>query len=188
MRRTTALITLLIMIATASACSDRYKMLGPEYGTTPPCDRPTYLVAHRGDFTPAQIADIASAGSEWGFWSKRTVVYMGEVDWKSGAPEQLPGTIIVERDDRWVGYSLPGKFVRIGPWMASWRSPSEPSYSSGATFRGAVLHELGHALVGAEDLYNEPGGNPGVIMGKGYFTMNKLALGDIKAAQAGGCK
>lgn len=178
-----------IAVLALAGCNANYKKLGPEYGATPPCDRPTYVVTPRGDFSDFQKQDIMSAAGEIGFWSNRQVFYMGDVDFRSGDPRQFVGTVVVERDSAIpTGYALPGKFVKLGNWISSWGSPSEPSYSIGyTTFRGGVLHEMLHALVGAEDMYNEGDGNPGLIMGKGYLRFNKMALGDILAAKAGGC-
>lgn len=143
------------------------------------------MVAHRGNFSPSQIEDIKAALAEIAFWSKRDVIYAGEVDYRSDTPGR-PATIVAERDDRWQGYALPGKFIRIGSWYSTFTSPSGPAYGY-ATFRGAFLHEAMHAIVGAADMYNEGDGNPHLIMGKGMLTRNTLNLGDIKAAQAGGC-
>jgi len=188
-QRALVILAFLLTALALIGCTDRYKMLGPSFGKTPPCGSSTYVVSHRGDFNSSQIQDLYSVLGEIGLWSNRQIFYVGEVDWNYGSPQQLEGTIILERYDGvpHPGYALPGKFVKLGPWLSSWRSPSEPSYESGPTFRGALAHEMMHALTGAADMYNEPGGNPGLIMGTGYYKFNKLALGDIKAAPAGGC-
>lgn len=169
-----------------SSCTDRYKMLGPEYGATPPCGSPVHVVSPRGDFTEAQKLDIQAALAEIGSWSNRDVVYAGEVDYRSETPGRPQHTIVAERDDRWQGYALPGKFIRIGSWYSTFPSPTGPTYGY-ATFRGVFLHEAMHAVVGAADLYDDGDGHPDLIMGKGMLRRNTMNLGDVKAAQAGGC-
>lgn len=178
----TAVVALCLALA---SCSDRYKTLGTEYGALPPCGQPVYVVSPRGDFSPAQQQDMQAALSDIGFWSNRQVIYAGEVAYRSDTPGR-PAGIVAERDNRWQGYALPGKFIRIGSWYSTFPSPTGPTYGY-ATFRGVFLHEAMHAIVGAADLYNEGDGNPQLIMGKGMLTRNTMNLGDVKAAQAGGC-
>lgn len=185
----TRLITSFALIGTAAlslaSCNAKYQRLGPEYGTLPPCGQPVYVVSPRGDFNAAQQQDMQAALSDIGLWSNRTVIYAGEVDYRSETPGR-PAGIVAERDDRWQGYALPNKFIRIGAWYSTFPSPTGPVVGY-ATFRGVFAHEAMHAIVGAADMYNEGDGNPTLLMGKGMLTRNTLELGDIKAAQAGGC-
>lgn len=143
------------------------------------------IVTPRGDFSPAQHQDMVAALADIAIWSHREIIFAGEVDYRSETPGR-PSTIVAERQSQGTGYSLPGKFIRIGPWYSTFPSPTGPTYGY-ATFRGVFLHEAMHAIVGAADMYNEGDGEPDLIMGKGMLRRNTLNLGDIHAARTGGC-
>ena len=186
MKRSLIILSTSLLLALVTSCTDRYKMLGPEYGSTPPCGVQIHVVSPRGDFTEAQKIDIQAALAEISLWSNRDVVYAGEVDYRSETPGRPGHTIVAERDNRFQGYALPGKFIRIGSWYSTFPAPTGPTYGY-ATFRGVFLHEAMHAIVGAADMYDQDDGNPELIMGKGMLRRNTMNLGDVRAAKAGGC-
>ena len=189
-KRLALLLTALTALTVLTGCDAAYKKLGPEYGALPPCGVQIHVVSPAGDFNEAQKLDIQYALAEIGLWSNRDVVYAGEVAYRSNTPNRPGHTVVAERTPPgapYQGYALPNKFIQIGPWYMTLASPTPNNEYGYTTFRGVFLHEAMHAIVGAEDMYNDGDGHPELIMGKGMLRRNTMNLGDVKAAVAGGC-
>lgn len=193
------LILALVSIAVSVACTNQdatYEVLAGAGRL--PCNRATYVVAPSGDFSYAQQVDIASAVGEISRISGLPLVWFGEVPYR---PKTNPHTdnVIVQRADvvdpngiRRPGWTRVPRadgskgVVSIDPSQDVLPSPTAPSFNSGNTFRGLILHELMH-IVGLRDMYDHDGGHPGLLMGFGQRKFNTLALGDQLGAKARGC-
>lgn len=201
-RRALKVLIALTLVAAAAACDPTWEDMTPwSYG--PRCDRQTYVGAAHGQFTYAQHLDMQSVVNQWRDLSAIPLVWVGGVDWTLST---LPmHSVLVEKGaiaPGIVGSGWPGKqFLKVDPsgyfdhgqikldWSLDYlASPTDPSYSSGRTWRSVFAHEAGHALIGLGDLYDNDDRHPGVLMGDGQLHFNQPALGDVLGAVEKGCR
>lgn len=203
-RRALALLVAGGLVAAATSCDQSYSTLDAYGGGRPRCDgMPLWYAIHGGDFSAAQVQDIHAAVGDWRDAAGMDIRFAGFAPWRAG-PEQPPSHISIEKrnvvDLQGIthgGYGYPGNdgngFASAGvAWIGTafdgLPSPTAPSLSSGPTFRGVALHELGHAILGLADMYDKDDGHPQLIMGKGYHAANTPMVGDRIGAAERGCR
>lgn len=185
-------------LAALTSCDTTWEdMTAWSYG--PHCDRPTYYAIGVG-FSIGQQTDISSAVAEIRNASNIDIRFGGYVGWLAGSAQHPSDTLKIEKKaiPQGGGYGWPGigedhffaqGTVYINP-SQDWRpAPSEPSYTGTVnTWRGLILHELLHGFTGIGDRGDNEDGHPGLIMGTGEHTFNKMAAGDLIGAVEKGCR